>query len=114
MQYVLDTSAILAFIENEEGVGEVEKLLQKALDDEIVLTISIVSCIEVSYISWQEQGDQAAVERLQLINDLTITQEPVDSQLIRIIGEIKAVKNDVICRLLYCRTREVQTSNACP
>lgn len=92
MQYVLDTSAILAFIENEEGVGEVEKLLQKALDDEIVLTISIVSCIEVSYISWQEQGDQAAVERLQLINDLTITQEPVDSQLIRIIGEIKAVK----------------------
>ena len=29
-QYVLDTSAILAFIENEEGVDEVEKLLQKA------------------------------------------------------------------------------------
>lgn len=92
MQYVLDTSAILAFIENEEGVGEVEKLLQKALDDEIVLTISTVSCIEVFYISWQEQGEQAAVERLQLIYDLTIIQEPVDSQLNRIIGEIKAAK----------------------
>ena len=91
-QYVLDTSAIFAFIENEEGVDEVEKLLQKALDDEIVLTISIVSCIEVFYISWHEQGEQTAVERLQLINDLTIIQEPVDSQLIRIIGEIKAVK----------------------
>lgn len=66
--------------------------MQKALDDEIVLTISIVSCIEVFYISWQEQGEQTAVERLQLINDLTIIQEPVDSQLIRIIGEMKAAK----------------------
>ncbi len=32
-QYVLDTSALLTYIENEEGAIEIEALLQKALDD---------------------------------------------------------------------------------
>ncbi len=92
IQYVLDTSALLTYIENEEGATEVEALLQKALDAEIVLYISMVSCIEVFYITWQEQGKEAAVERLKLIDDLTVIQEPVDSQLTKIIGEIKATK----------------------
>lgn len=91
-QYVLDTSALLAYIENEEGTTEVEALLQKALDDEAVLYISMVSCIEVFYITWQEQGKDAAAERLKLVDDLMVIQEPVDSQLTKIIGEIKATK----------------------
>lgn len=90
--FVLDTSALLTYIENEEGVADVEGLLLKAIDNEIVLYISIVSCIEVFYITWQEQGKEAAEERLKLINDLMVIQEPLDSQLIRVIGEIKATK----------------------
>jgi len=92
IQYVLDTSALLAYIENEEGAAEVEALLEKALDAEAVLYISMVSCIEVFYITWQEQGKDVAAERLKLIDDLTVIQEPVDSQLTKIIGEIKATK----------------------
>ena len=91
-QYVLDTSALLTYIENEEGAAEVEALLEKALDAEAVLYISMVSCIEVFYITWQEQGKDVAAERLKLIDDLTVIQEPVDSQLTKIIGEIKATK----------------------
>jgi len=91
-RYVLDTSALLTYIENEEGVKEVDDLLLKALDNEIVLYISLVSCIEVFYITWQEQGKEVAAERLKLIDDLMIIQEPVDSQLTKIIGEIKATK----------------------
>ena len=52
--YVLDTSALLAYIENEDGTVTVETLLQKAVDDEAELYVSVVSCIEVFYISWQE------------------------------------------------------------
>jgi predicted nucleic acid-binding protein len=44
------------------------------------------------YITWQEQGKEVAAERLKLIDDLTVIQEPVDSQLTKIIGEIKATK----------------------
>lgn len=92
-QYVLDTSALLTYVENEEGAAEVEALLHKALDAEAVLYISIASCIEIFYITWQEQGKEVAAERSKLIDDLTVTQEPVDSQLIKIIGEIKATKS---------------------
>src|SRR4030067_625844 len=91
-QYVVDTSSLLTYIENEEGATEVEALLQKALDADAVLYISMVSCIEVFYITWQEQGKEVATERLKLIDDLMVIQEPVDSQLTKIIGEIKATK----------------------
>lgn len=53
-QYVLDTSALLTYIENEAGAAEVEALLKKTLDAETVLFVSMVSCIEVFYITWQE------------------------------------------------------------
>jgi predicted nucleic acid-binding protein len=89
-QYVLDTSALLAYIENEDGTAAVEALLQEAIDDEAELYVSVVSCIEVFYISWQEQGKDIATERLELINDLIIFQEPVVESLIKIIGELKA------------------------
>ena len=91
-QYVLDTSALLTYIENEEGAIEIGTLLQKALVDEVLVYISIVSCIEVFYITWQEQGKEVAAERLRLIDDLAVIQEPVESELTTIIGEIKATK----------------------
>jgi len=89
-EYVLDTSALVAYIENEEGVGEIENLFSKALDDEIELFISVVSCIEIFYTSWREQGEKVARERLKLIEDLPLIQEPINEDLIHIIGEIKA------------------------
>lgn len=53
-QYVLDSSALLAYIENEDGATTVETLLQKAIDDEAELYVSVISYIEIFYISWQE------------------------------------------------------------
>jgi PIN domain nuclease of toxin-antitoxin system len=49
--YVLDTSALLAYIENEEGADEVETLFVNALDSTIEIFISTVTCIEIFYIS---------------------------------------------------------------
>ena len=49
-QYVFDTSALLAYIENEEGAELVENLLMKALEGTEDISISIVSSIEVFYI----------------------------------------------------------------
>ena len=73
-KYVLDASAILAFIENEEGVKEVESLFNKVLEGEVDLFISTISCIEVFYISLKEQGEKVAKERLELINHLPLNK----------------------------------------
>jgi PIN domain nuclease of toxin-antitoxin system len=48
-EYVLDTSALLAYIENEEGSEEIEQLLTPA-EEEVTLFISVISCIGVFYI----------------------------------------------------------------
>ena len=50
-QYVLDTSALLAYIENEDGASEVEQVLMETLDGQHALSVSVVSYIEVFYIS---------------------------------------------------------------
>lgn len=90
--YVLDTSALLAYIENEDGADKVEVLLINALDGIDELCISTVTCIEVFYISSREQGNVVAVDRLKLIENLPLLQEPLNQQLTRIVGEIKASK----------------------
>jgi predicted nucleic acid-binding protein len=91
--YVLDTSALLAYIEDEEGADEVETLLMKALDKTDELFISMVTCIEIFYISSREQGDVIAGERLTLIESLPLVQEPLNQGLIKIVGKIKAANS---------------------
>jgi len=89
-QYVLDTSALLAYIENEDGASEVERVLMETLDGHHTLFVSVVSYIEVFYISLREQGQRVATERLQLLNALPLQQELLKEQSIVPIGELKA------------------------
>ena len=88
--YVLDTSALMALIEDEDGAPEVATLVSEALDGDADLMVSVVASIELFYVSWQEQGRATALERLRLIGDLPVGQEPLDEQLIAVVGEIKA------------------------
>ncbi len=88
--YVLDTSALLASIENEPGTAEIDRLLRETLDEQHTLYISVMSGIEVLYITYQEQGVTVAQERLQLLEDVPLVQEPVRSEAIECIGTIKA------------------------
>lgn len=88
--YVLDTSALLAYIENEDGVTEIESILLETLDDRHTLYVSVVSCIEIFYISFQEQGRMVATERLELLKELPLIQEPLDENYIAAVGAIKA------------------------
>lgn len=54
--FVLDTSALLALIENEEGAERVESLFR----EERVL-VPFLSLLEVHYVTLQERGqDEAA------------------------------------------------------
>jgi predicted nucleic acid-binding protein len=75
--YVLDTSAWLAFIENEAGADIVFNLLEKARTGKIVILVSFMSFMEVYYITLQERDITEAQVRLQLMNSLPILR--VDS-----------------------------------
>ncbi|MFZ2955441.1 MAG: type II toxin-antitoxin system VapC family toxin [Candidatus Ozemobacteraceae bacterium] len=88
--YVLDTSALLAYIENEDGVADVERVLLETLDDQHKIYVSVVSFIEVFYISCQEQGQKVATERMQFLKDLPLIQEPLNEKFIEVVGALKA------------------------
>ncbi len=88
--YVLDTSALLTYIENEDGVAEINRILLEALDNRHTLYMSVISGIEVFYISYQEQGANVAQEPLRLLQDLSIIQEPVRTDDVTGIGTLKA------------------------
>jgi predicted nucleic acid-binding protein len=91
-KYVLDTSAVLAFIEDEEGAEVIENLIVGVIGGTNELYISAVTSVEVYYISIQEQGRETADERLSLIESLPLTEKPLNHELIKISGEIKASK----------------------
>ncbi len=91
--YILDTSALLTFIENEAGVEDVEKLLLDAIEGKVQIFISAVSTIQLYYVSLREQGKTVADERLQLIDGLPIKQQSLHSDMAKIIGEIKESKS---------------------
>lgn len=88
--YVLDTSALLAYIENEDGAHIIENIFLETLMEQHTLYISVVSCIEVYYISCREQGQAIAAERLQLLYDLPVILSPLEESSITTIGELKA------------------------
>jgi predicted nucleic acid-binding protein len=70
--YILDTSALLTYIEDEEGSDEVEELLVKAENGEVEIYIAFISITEVFYITLQEKDETEAMRRIKLIQSLAV------------------------------------------
>ncbi len=65
---MLDTSAIFALIEDEEGANRVEQVLKKH-----DVYISWIALTELAYISQQEKGIELALQRYAMIKQLPAT-----------------------------------------
>jgi len=89
-RYVLDTSAIMAFLEEEAGVDIVEKLLEQAQKRQITVYVSFVSFTEIYYVSIQEQSKRIASERLERIGSMPIFRMESNPELTKLAGEMKA------------------------
>lgn len=64
-RYLLDTSAIFAFMEDEEGAGHVEEILRQG---EVLLPFPVL--LEVYYITLRERSEKVAEERYALLRSL--------------------------------------------
>jgi ribonuclease VapC len=82
----LDTSAILALLEDEAGADRVQSLLRS----ETVLLPFLVS-LEVYYISFQEKGEETANLRYSLLKALRATHlNEVSEPVLLTAGRLKA------------------------
>lgn len=85
-KYLLDTSAVLTFLEDEDGAERVESLLRQ---EEIILPYLVL--LETYYITLQEEPEDVADKRYALLKQLpaTILWE-VDEPTLLIAGRFKA------------------------
>ncbi len=88
--YILDTSALFTYLEDEEGADYIDNILEMAENGEIVIYISFISLTEVYYITLQEKDAGEALNRINLIRSLALSvTESYESLNIR-AGELKS------------------------
>jgi ribonuclease VapC len=84
--YLLDTSAILTLLEDEEGAQRVESLLRR---EEVLLPF--LALLETYYITLQEQSEDMADKRYALLKQLSATiLWNVDEPTLLTAGRLKA------------------------
>ena len=87
--YVIDTSAIITFLENERGADVVQDLLGQAEVGKFSIFLSFVTYMEIFYITIQKKGKPIAIERLDLLQSLPVTRVESTPELGKIAGQIK-------------------------
>lgn len=69
---VLDSHAVLAYFEKDEGWKSVAEMLHEAVEGKTRLIISVVNWGEVYYITLREYGEKHAARVLQALDDMPV------------------------------------------
>lgn len=89
-KYVLDTSAWLTLIEDEEGADEVQKIIEESIEDKSEIYVSFMTYMEIYYITLQEQDEKEARARIELISDLPVFKIESSENVGNIAAQFKA------------------------
>ncbi len=89
-KYLLDTSALFAFTDNEEGADSVQKILEDAKKAKLTAYISGMSIMELYYVTLQEIGEDAARQMVVLTRSLPAKELSLSDDLILPAGDLKA------------------------
>ena len=88
--YVLDSFAVLAYLEGELSADRVRVILQEAYAGRCQVFMSIINLGEVLYITEREQGLTKAQTALAAIEQLPIKILPATQQVVFASAHIKA------------------------
>lgn len=88
--YILDTSAILTYIEDEDGSDYVENLLIDAEKGIVDIYVSFMSLTEVFYITLREKDESLAGDRIKLMQSLAVKIQESDEMVNINAGKLKA------------------------
>lgn len=89
--FVLDTSALLAFLYGERGGDRVESLLIRASDGRVTVRLHRMHLCEVYYLFHRKGGEATAESAVRDVEKLPIRiEDRVSPALMREAGKIKA------------------------
>jgi predicted nucleic acid-binding protein len=89
-RFLLDTSAVLALTDREEGAETVEDLLERAAAAECAVEICAASLMELYYISLQESSEDEAARLVAAVKSWPVTWIYPDEKALMLAGRIKA------------------------
>ena len=89
--YVLDSFALIAFLQNEPGGARVQELFAKAESGQTRLAMTVVNLGETLYVTYRRGGPARFVDTLNLVPDLPLEMVDVDVSLAVTASRIKAV-----------------------
>ena len=79
--YVLDSWAVIAYLEDEPSAEQVEELIATAHEEQIPIYMSVVNVGEVWYTLAREVSEEEANTGVKMLSDLRIQFENVDWEL---------------------------------
>ena len=89
-EFVLDSYALLAFLENDTGAERVTELLKQAGSGKCRLFMSGINLGEIAYIVERERGLAKAQETLARIDEMPITVIEADRTTVLAAAHLKA------------------------
>lgn len=87
---MLDTWAILAYLDGEPAAHEVRQVLRNAKRKRISVLFSIINYGESLYVIEREQGLQQALRAAGIIDQLAVQVVPADRSLVFEAAHVKA------------------------
>lgn len=91
--FVLDTSALIALRRDEVGADGVQKLIQDAQKGRCRLFVSFMTRMELLYIIRRNEGEEAALAALRLLDLLPLEWVSCDTSILETAARIKAEGN---------------------
>ena len=89
-RYVLDSFALLAYLEGEPGAARVQAILSLARDGSAEAILSVVNYGEILYIVERERGLPAAQKAIAAIDQLPLEVVDADRELAFAAAHVKA------------------------
>ena len=87
---VLDSWAVLAYLDGEPAAQQVRRLLRTARGKQVVVLLSLIAYGECLYVIEREQGLQGAQRAIGIIDQLPLHVAPADRPLVFEAAHMKA------------------------
>lgn len=90
MNLILDSYAILTYLQGEEGAARVKEIFQAAQSGEIAVYLPLINLGEILYIVERKRGLEEAHRTLSALRQLPLTILPANEDNVLAAAHIKA------------------------
>ncbi|SHI38760.1 type II toxin-antitoxin system VapC family toxin [Desulfofundulus thermosubterraneus] len=89
-KYVLDTSALLTYYQDEAGADLIEEVFVQASSGKAIVYISFMSIFEIAYLAMSRENLDEATKLVLQLRELPLEEVWPDEELLWLAAQIKA------------------------